>query len=210
MGRYKGPVCRLCRRVGEKLFLKGERCFTPRCAIERRRTAPGNQSQSGRRRRMSDWGIQLREKQKARYIYGIMESQFRRYMEQAFKKPGVTGQYLLELLERRLDNAVFRLGFAESRRQARQLVLHGHFTVNGRKTNIPSYVMRQGDVIAWKESHKQRDFFKELTEDIPKRPVPQWLILDTDTITGRVSSLPTPEDLEASIDTRLIVEYYSR
>ncbi len=208
MGRYAGPVCRLCRRTGEKLFLKGDRCFTPRCAVERRRAPPGNQS--NRRRRVSDWGTQLREKQKARYIYGIMESQFRKYMEQAFKKPGVTGQYLLELLERRLDNAVFRLGFAESRRQARQLVLHGHFTVNSRKTNIPSYLMRPGDVIAWKESHKQRDFFKALTGDIPKRPVPQWLTLDTEAMTGRVSNLPTEEDLESAIDTRLIVEFYSR
>lgn len=208
MGRYAGPVCRLCRRVGEKLFLKGERCFTPRCAIERRRTPPGNQS--GRRRRVSDHGIQLREKQKARYIYGIMEGQFRRYMSQAFKRPGVTGQYLLELLERRLDNAVYRLGFAESRRQARQLVLHGHFTVNGRKTNIPSYMLRPGDVIAWKESHKQRDFFKALTEDIPKRPVPSWLDLDTNNMTGNVSSVPNEEDLESAIDTRLIVEFYSR
>ncbi len=198
----------MCRRVGEKLFLKGERCFTPRCAIERRRTTPGNQS--GRRRRVSDHGIQLREKQKARYIYGIMESQFRRYMAQAFKRPGVTGQYLLELLERRLDNAVYRLGFAESRRHARQLVLHGHFTVNGRKTNIPSYMLRPGDVIAWKESHKQRDFFKALTVDIPKRPVPHWLDLDTNNMTGNVSSVPTDEDLESAIDTRLIVEFYSR
>lgn len=198
----------MCRRVGEKLFLKGERCFTPRCAIERRRTPPGNQS--GRRRRVSDHGVQLREKQKARYIYGIMEGQFRRYMSQAFKRPGVTGQYLLELLERRLDNAVYRLGFAESRRQARQLVLHGHFTVNGRKTNIPSYMLRPEDVIAWKESHKQRDFFKALTEDIPKRPVPSWLDLDTNNMTGKVSSVPSEEDLESAIDTRLIVEFYSR
>ena len=131
-------------------------------------------------------------------------------MEQAFKKPGVTGQYLLELLERRLDNAVFRLGFAESRRQARQLVLHGHFMINGRKTNIPSYTLRPGDVIAWKESHKQRDFYKALTEDVPKRPVPPWLSLDTTAMTGSVANLPTTEDLESSIDTRLIVEYYSR
>ena len=208
MGRYTGPVCRLCRRVGEKLFLKGERCFTPRCAIERRRSTPGDVST--RRRRVSDRGIQLKEKQKARYVYGIMETQFRRYMEQAFKKPGVTGQYLLELLERRLDNAVFRLGFAESRRHARQLVLHGHFTVNARKTNIPSYMTKPGDVIAWKESHKQRDFFKALTEDIPKRPVPQWLALDTSSMTGSVASLPSETDLESAIDTRLIVEFYSR
>ena len=131
-------------------------------------------------------------------------------MEQAFKQPGVTGQYLLEFLERRLDNAVFRLGFAESRRQARQLVLHGHFTVNGRKTNIASYMLRPGDVIAWKEAHKQRDFFKALTHDIPKRPIPQWLTLDPATMTGVAASLPSPEDLESAIDTRLIVEYYSR
>ncbi len=209
MGRYTGPVCRLCRRVGEKLFLKGERCFSPRCAVERRRAAPGNHL-SRRQRRVSDHGIQLREKQKARYIYGIMESQFRKYMSQAFKEPGVTGQYLLELLERRLDNAAFRLGFADSRRQARQLVLHGHLTVNGRKTTIPSYLLRPGEVIAWNESRTQREFFKAISEDIPKRPVPQWLSLDPNTMTGTVSSLPTEVDLESAIDTRLIVEFYSR
>ena len=208
MGRYTGPACRLCRRVGDKLFLKGERCYTPRCAIERRRASPGDHF--GRRRRVSDHGIQLREKQRARYMYGIMEGQFRRYLGQAFKKPGVTGQYLLQLLECRLDNTVFRLGFAESRRQARQLVLHGHFTVNGKGTNIPSYSLRPGDVIAWKESRMQKDFFKALTEGIPKRPVPQWLSLDITTMTGSVSSLPGEQDLEATIDTRLIVEFYSR
>jgi small subunit ribosomal protein S4 len=159
---------------------------------------------------VSDHGIQLREKQKARYMYGIMEGQFRRYMDEAFKKPGVTGQYLLELLERRLDNAVFRLGFAESRRQARQLVRNGHLTINGRKTDIPSYAVRPGEVIGWKESHKDREFFKELTKDIPRRPVPQWLSLDTTEMTGSVTSLPAAGDLESSIDTRLIVEFYSR
>jgi small subunit ribosomal protein S4 len=131
-------------------------------------------------------------------------------MEQAFKKPGVTGQYLLELLERRMDNAVFRLGFAESRRQARQLVLHGHFAVNDRKTNIPSRLLNSGDVLSWKEANKEKDFYKELTLDVPKRPVPQWLVLDTQSMTGRVAALPTAADLESSIDTRLIVEYYSR
>ena len=198
----------MCRRAGEKLFLKGERCYTPRCAVERRRTPPGDQSP--RRRRLSDRAIQLREKQKARYMYGVMEKQFRGYMEQAFRKPGVTGQYLLELLERRLDNAVFRLGFAESRKQARQLVLHGHFTVNGHKTNVPSYAVRLGEVIAWKESRTQRGFFKALTADIPRRPVPQWLSLDTTAMSGTVSTLPSEEDLESAIDTRLIVEFYSR
>jgi small subunit ribosomal protein S4 len=159
---------------------------------------------------VSDHGIQLKEKQKARYIYGIMEKQFRRYMEQAFKNPGVTGQYLLELLERRLDNVVFRLGFSESRAQSRQLVLHGHFAVNGRKTTIPSYLLKPGDVVSWLESRKEKDFYKALIEDVPKRPVPQWIILDLEAMTGSITRLPTAEDLESAIDTRLIVEYYSR
>ena len=208
MARYTGPVCRLCRRVGEKLMLKGERCFSPRCAVERRRAPPGNQS--GRRRRTSEHGLQLKEKQKARYIYGIMEGQFRKYMDQAFQKPGVTGQSLLELLARRFDNAVFRLGFAESRRHARQLVLHGHLAVNGQRMNIPSYLVQQGDIISWKESHKQREFFKELAKDVPRRPVPQWLQLDVHAMSGKALSLPTAQDLETAIETRLIVEYYSR
>ena len=143
-------------------------------------------------------------------MYGIMERQFAGYMELAFKKQGSTGQYLLELLERRLDNAVFRLGFAESRRHARQMVRNGHFTVNGRKTDIASFIVTMGDVIGWKEAHKEKDFYKELTKDIPRRPVPQWLSLDTTNMTGSVSSLPSEGDLESSIDTRLIVEYYSR
>jgi len=209
MGRYTGPVCRLCRQVGDKLFLKGDRCFTPRCAVERRRTPPGN-NRNTRRRRMSDHGLQLREKQKARYVYGIMERQFRRYMSEAFSKPGVTGQYLLQLLERRLDNVVFRLGFTESRRQARQLVLHGHFQVNRRKTDIPSFEVHAGDMISWKESNKEKEFFKELTEGIPRRPVPNWLRLDTSEMTGAVLNLPDEQDVLTSIDSRLIVEYYSR
>ena len=208
MGRYTGPVCRLCRRVGDKLFLKAERCFTPSCAVEKRRTPPGDPPR--RRRRISDWGIQLREKQKARYIYGLHETQFRRYMEEAQRRPGVTGTYLLQLLERRMDNVVYRLGFAESRRQARQLVIHGHFTMNGRPTNIPSFRVRPNDVISWKESRKARDFFKQLTDGIPKRPTPQWLSLDVDSMTGKVLSLPDEQDLEAAVETRLIVEYYSR
>ena len=208
MARYTGPVCRLCRRAGEKLMLKGERCYTPRCAIERRRTPPGNQST--RRRRTSDHGVQLREKQKARQIYGVMEKQFRRYMDEAFKKPGATGQYLMEILERRLDNVVFRLGFADSRNQARQLVLHGHFNVNGKKTTIPSVMVKAGDVISWQESRKSKDFYTALTHDIPKRPIPQWIRLDLENMTGTVNNLPTEEDLESAIDTRLIVEFYSR
>jgi small subunit ribosomal protein S4 len=159
---------------------------------------------------MSDHGLQLREKQKARYVYGIMERQFRRYMSEAFSKPGVTGQYLLQLLERRLDNVVFRLGFTESRRQARQLVLHGHFQVNRRKTDIPSFEVHAGDMISWKESNKEKEFFKELTEGIPRRPVPNWLRLDTSEMTGAVLNLPDEQDVLTSIDSRLIVEYYSR
>jgi small subunit ribosomal protein S4 len=208
MGRYTGPSCRLCRRAGEKLFLKGERCFTPRCAVERRRSTPGDQPL--RRRRPSDYGIHLLEKQKAKYIYGVLESQFRRYMTEAFNAPGITGLNLLRALERRLDNVIFLLGFAESRKQARQMVMHGHFMVNGKKTDIPSYQIKVGDFIVWKESTKSTDFFKERTDGIPKRPVPTWLELDPTEMTGRVASLPADEDLQQSIDSRLIVEFYSR
>lgn len=208
MGRYTGPSCRLCRRAGEKLFLKGERCFTPRCAIERRRSAPGEQSR--RRRRPSDYGVHLLEKQKAKYIYGVLESQFRKYMAQAFDAPGVTGLNLLRSLERRLDNVIFLLGFADSRKQARQMVLHSHFQVNGRRTDIPSYQVDVGDVISWKESDKTTDYFAERTDGIPKRPVPEWLMLDQTDMTGRVMNVPADQDLKQTINSRLIVEFYSR
>ncbi len=208
MGRYTGPSCRLCRRAGEKLFLKGERCFTPRCAIERRRSAPGEQSR--RRRRASDYGVHLLEKQKAKYIYGVLESQFRKYMAQAFDAPGVTGLNLLRSLERRLDNVIFLLGFADSRKQARQMVLHNHFQVNGKRTDIPSYQVEVGDVISWKESDKTTDYFAERTDGIPKRPVPEWLMLDQTDMTGRVMNMPADEDLQQAINSRLIVEFYSR
>lgn len=208
MGRYTGPVCRLCRRGGDKLFLKGERCYTPRCPIERRRGIPGGRFTF--RRRISDRGIQLREKQKARQVYGVMERQMRKYVEQAFRRPGVTSQYLLQLLERRLDNVVYRLGIAESRSHARQLVRHGHVMVNGRKVDIPSYLVRPGDVVSWKPSTKERDFFKQLVEDVPKRLVPQWLTLDPQHLEGRVLRPPEEEEMESVFDTRLIVEYYSR
>ena len=208
MGRYTGPSCRLCRRAGEKLFLKGDRCFTPRCAFERRRTPPGDISR--RRRRTSDYGVHLMEKQKAKHIYGVYESQFRRYMADAYKAPGITGLNLLRSLERRLDNVIFLLGFADSRKQARQMVLHGHFRVDGTKTDIPSYQARVGNVITWKESVKSTDFFKERTDGIPKRPVPAWLALDRSEMSGRVMSLPADEDLAQTIDSRLIVEFYSR
>ena len=208
MGRYTGPSCRLCRRAGEKLFLKGERCFTPRCAVERRRTPPGNQSR--RRRRPSDYGTHLMEKQKAKQIYGVMEGQFRRYMTEAFNTPGITGLNLLRTLERRLDNVIFVLGFADSRKQGRQMVLHGHFQVNGKKTDIPSYLLQVGDVISWKESDKPTDFYKERTDGIPKRPVPGWLALELPEMTTRVLALPADEDLQVTINSRLIVEFYSR
>ena len=208
MARYTGPACRLCRRSGEKLFLKGDRCFTPRCSFEKRRNPPGNVSR--RRRRPSDYGVHLLEKQKAKYIYGVLESQFRKYMTDAFNSPGVTGMNLLRSLERRLDNVVFLFGFADSRRQARQLVLHGHFAVNGRKTDVPSYAVKAGDEIAWKESDKTTDFFAERTSGLPKRPVPAWLALDIADMSGKVVSLPSDEELQTVLDSRLIVEFYSR
>ena len=208
MGRYTGPACRLCRRSGEKLFLKGDRCFTPRCAIEKRRNPPGNISR--RRRRPSDYGVHLLEKQKAKYIYGVMESQFRKYMDDAFNTPGVTGMNLLRNLERRLDNVIFHLNFADSRKQARQLVLHGHFRVNDRKTDVPSYQVKAGDVITWREADKTTDFYAMRTDGLPKRPVPIWLALDVSEMSGRVVSLPSDEELQTTLDSRLIVEFYSR
>ena len=208
MGRYTGPSCRLCRRAGEKLFLKGDRCFTPRCAVEKRHTPPGDRS--NRRRRTSDYGLHLREKQKARQMYGVMEGQFRHYMTEAFNSPGITGLNLLRTLERRLDNVVFLMGFADSRKQARQMVCHGHFRVNDVKTDIPSYLVKVNDVIAWKESLKSTDFYRERTDGIPKRPLPSWLTLNQQDMVGQVMSMPPDEDLQQAIDSRLIVEYYSR
>ncbi len=198
----------MCRRAGEKLFLKGDRCFTPRCAFERRRTTPGDQSR--RRRRPSDYGVHLLEKQKAKYIYGVFESQFRRYMTEAYNSPGITGLNLLRSLERRFDNVIFLLGFADSRKQARQMVNHGHFRIKGTKTDIPSYQVKVGDEISWKESLKSTDFFKARTDGIPKKPVPAWLDLNQSEMSGRVMSLPSDEDLRQTIDSRLIVEFYSR
>lgn len=208
MGRYTGPSCRLCRRAGEKLFLKGDRCFSPRCAIERRRAQPGGQGQY--RRRLSEYGVQLREKQKAKQIYGVMEGQFSSYMDDAFNTAGINGLNLLRTLERRFDSVVFLLGFSDSRKGARQMVRHGHFRINGVKTDIPSYLMEAGDVISWKESDKTTDFFKERTDGIPKRPLPPWLSLDQETMTGQVVALPADDDLPQAINWRLIVEYYSR
>ena len=208
MARYTDAVCRLCRRAGVKLFLKGERCYTPRCAVEKRRKPPGMQPM--RRRRISDWGTQLREKQKARQIYGVLEKQFRKYFSEAQRRPGMTGLYLLQILEERLDNVTYRLNFADSRNQARQLVSHGHIMVNGRKVNIPSFRVKVDDVILWKESSKETGIFAQMSQDIPRRPLPNWLNLDAEQMAGRVLSLPEPSEIDTGIDLRLVVEHYSR
>jgi small subunit ribosomal protein S4 len=209
MARYTAAVCRLCRRSGEKLMLKGGRCFTPKCAMERRAKPPGQQPMR-RRRRLSDRGVQLQEKQKARYSYGILERQFRRFFSQAEKQAGITGENLLVLLERRLDNVVYRLGFADSRPQARQLVQHGHIMLNGRKTDIPSCLVKEGDTISWRESSTKTEYYKQLVPNIESKVIPGWLSLDGEKLVGRVLSLPTPDDIEAKFEWQSIVEYYSR
>ncbi len=211
MARYTGPVCKLCRREGEKLFLKGERCFTPKCALEKRSYPPGMHGRRSQfRRRVSDYGVQLREKQKARRIYGVMERQFRRYFREAERRPGMTGSNLLRLLETRLDNVVYRLGFASSRAQARQLVRHGHFQVNGRKTDIPSYLVEPGDEIAVGDNSKGKPYFRDLAKGLEEKAVPGWLSLDLESLTARVLDLPSKEEVETPISEQLVVEYYSR
>ncbi|NLK00795.1 MAG: 30S ribosomal protein S4 [Clostridia bacterium] len=207
MARYTGAVCRLCRREGTKLFLKGNRCYSEKCSIDRRPYAPGEHGQG--RKKVSEYGIQLREKQKARRIYGINEKQFRRYFVEAARQKGVTGENLLRLLERRLDNVIYRLGFVDSRSQARQMVLHGHIRVNGRKVDIPSFLVSADDEIEIKEKSKKIQVFQEAKES-PKASVPQWLEVDMDTLTGRVMSMPSSEDLDLPIESHLIVELYSR
>jgi small subunit ribosomal protein S4 len=208
MARYASAVCRLCRRSGEKLMLKGSRCFGPKCAVERRSKPPGHQPT--RRRRLSDRGAQLREKQKARYSYGIMERQFRRLFGEAERQIGITGENLLVLLERRLDNVVYRLGFADSRAQARQLVQHGHILINGRKNDIPSSLAKEGDVIAWKQSSTKSGYYQQVAASIESRVIPSWLSLDQENLVGRVLAMPTPEDIEAKFKGQSIVEFYSR
>jgi small subunit ribosomal protein S4 len=210
MGRYIGPVCRLCRREGIKLYLKGERCFGPKCPIAKRRGAPGQHGQQ-RTRRPSEYALQLREKQKLKRIYGILERQFRRHFDEAERRPGLTGDNLLQILETRLDNVVYRLGFADSRRQARQLVRHGHFLVNGRKTDIPSYLVRPGDIIAVRPQSREREYFQIVAETAASKPVPSWLVRDLETLSGRVVSLPTRDQIDLPpINTQLVVEWYSR
>ena len=208
MARYTGPVCRLCRRYGDKLFLKGERCFTPKCAFEKRASPPGDRTP--RRRKISDRGLQLREKQKARFSYGVMERQFRRYYRRAIQRTGVTGQNLLSLLEMRLDNVAYRLGFADSRNQARQLVRHGHLALNGRKTDVPSAMVKTGDVITWTETAREKEPFKQAQEVVKNKQAPAWLSLEEATMTGRVLAAPGPGEIDARFDPSVIVEFYSR
>lgn len=208
MARYEGPVCRHCRREGVKLFLKGEKCFT-KCTLDRRAMPPGMHTQV-RRRKVSDYGIQLRAKQRARRIYFLLEGQFRLYFDRAAKMAGVTGLNLLRLLETRLDNVVYRVGFAASRRDARQLVCHRHVTVNGRLVNIPSYAVRTGDVIAIKEKSKEVDRIKNALDAGEQRPVVPWLSLDKDNMTAKVTAQPGRDDMDQTIQEQLIVEFYSR
>ena len=209
MARYTDAVCRLCRREGQKLFLKGDRCYTDKCAMERRPFAPGMHG-NGRNRKLSEYGMQLREKQKTKHYYGVSESQFHRYYLMASRKKGVTGENLLSILETRLDNVAYRLGFGMSRPEARQLVNHGHFTVNGRKVNIPSYLVKPGDVVALKETSRSSDKFKANLENNASRPTPKWLDFDKNSLSAKVIALPVREDVDLPIEEHLIVELYSK
>ncbi len=212
MARYTDSVCKLCRREGEKLFLKGERCFTPKCAFERRPYAPGQHGKTaqGANKRTSDYAKQLRAKQKARRVYGILETQFRRYFGMAIKVPGVTGLTMLQILETRLDNIVFRLGYTANRAQARQIVNHGHFMVNGKKTNIPSAVLKAGDVITVREESKKNGFFMDIVQTSEKTNAAMWLERDLKNLSARVLRLPERGEIDGNLNEQLIVEYYSR
>lgn len=208
MARYTDSVCRLCRRENQKLFLKGERCYTEKCAVVRRSYAPGQHGQS--RKKLSEYGLQLREKQKARRFYGVLERQFEKYFVMADHHQGMTGENLLRILESRLDNVVYRLGFAMSRPEARQLVNHGHFTVNGKKVNIPSYLLKAGDVIAVREKSKESEKIKAVLEANEKKPIPKWLDVNWETAEAKVVMLPSREDIDLPIEEHLIVELYSK
>src|SRR5258705_2567575 len=218
MAKSLSPVCKLCRREGEKLFLKGERCFTPKCSFEKRNFAPGQHGRTAGRSggrgmgtgRVSDFARQLRAKQKARRIYGVLERQFRRYYDTAISRRGLTGLNLLQILESRLDNVVFRLGFASSRSQARLLVSHGHFIVNGRRTDVPSMLLSQGDEISVRDGSGKLTYFKELDAYAEKRNAPAWLSRDVTKLSGAMARLPERAEIDGSLDEQLIVEYYSR
>ena len=209
MARYVGPVCRLCRREGMKLFLKGERCYTEKCAIEKRNLPPGQHGKL-RKAKLVGYGLQLREKQKVKRIYGVLENQFRRYFEVADRTKGITGVTLLQLLERRMDNVIYRLGLATSRPQARQLVRHGHFTVNGRKVDVPSYQLKAGDVVGVRATSAQAPAIVHAMEEVKGRGIPEWLLFDAGNMTGRIQSLPTREQINLPVQEQLIVELYSK
>lgn len=209
MARYIGPVCRLCRREGMKLFLKGERCYTEKCAIEKRNLPPGQHGKA-RRAKLAGYGLQLREKQKVKRIYGILESQFRRYFEAAERQRGITGETLLQLLERRLDNVVYRLGFSTSRAQARQLVRHGHFLVNGRRADIPSLSLKAGDVVSLRPTSVKNPAIAHALEEVKGRGIPEWLAFDAEKVAGRVVAIPSREQINLPVQEQLIVELYSK
>lgn len=208
MARYTGPVCRLCRREGVKLFLKGDRCISGKCALDRRPVAPGQHGASNKKVR--EYGMQLREKQKTRRYYGVLERQFVNYFEEADRKEGMTGENLICLLERRLDNVVYRMGFAASHKEARQLVLHGHFTVDGKKVNIPSFIVKAGNVVAVKDSSKESPKFKALAESAAAQNAPKWLEVNAENMTAKVVALPEREDVDFDFNEQLIVELYSK
>jgi small subunit ribosomal protein S4 len=210
MARYRGPVCKLCRREGVRLFLKGSRCEGVKCAIEKREAGPGERPQSRSRRRVSDYGLQLREKQKLRRTYGVLERQFRRYFAEAERRPGITGETLLQILERRLDNVVYRLGFAVSRAQARLLIDQGHFVVRGRPTNIPSYLVQVGETIAVAESSRSITPIAAAVGRAGTRRLPVWLQIEADAMSGRVVAFPGRTDIDTQVQEGLVVEFYSR
>jgi small subunit ribosomal protein S4 len=208
MARYTGPVCRLCRREGKKLYLKGDRCVSGKCALDRRNTAPGQHGANTKK--LKEYGKQTREKQTARRYYGVLEKQFKNYYDEAARQQGMTGENLLKLLERRFDNVVYRMGLASSRKEARQLVLHGHFTINGKKANIPSILVRSGDVVAVTENFKKSAKCKELVEALETKNAPKWLQVDKTALNAKVIALPEREDVDFDFEEQLIVELYSK
>ena len=208
MARYTGPACKLCRREGKKLYLKGERCTSGKCALDRRNTAPGQHGAA--KKKMGEYGLQLREKQTTKRYYGVLEKQFKNYYEEAARKEGMTGENLLVLLERRLDNVVYRMGLAESHKEARQLVLHCHFTLNGKKVNIPSILVKPGDVIAVKEASRSSEKIKALAEALESKTAPKWLEVDKANLSAKVVSMPAREDIDFDFNEQLIVELYSK
>ena len=206
MARYLGPVCKICRREGQKLFLKGDRCYSDKCAFDRRPYAPGQHGQS--RKKLSEYALHMREKQKARRIYGVLEAQFVRYFKAAEAKKGVTGDILMQTLERRLDNVVYRLGFARSRAEARQIVRHGHIAVNGKKNDIPSYLVNEGEVIAIRAERRDAEVFAGLQESLTNHKTPAWLELDVENLQGKVLHLPERSEIDVDVQEQLIVELY--